>query len=198
MERLVKVGDTYGRLVVVEHHHTDSHYRKFWVCRCSCGGSVITHSGSLRSGNTRSCGCLAKEVSARKRKPDNGGEVTAVILGYKRHAERRGFVWNLSRDQVRGMLATPCHYCGTEPKNKKVTKNSDKPFLYNGIDRVDNSLGYETSNVVPCCAVCNRAKGALTTQEFHAWIKRVDAMASQWGSAFCNHKAKQEGYDATN
>lgn len=22
--------------------------------------------------------------------------------------------------------------------------------------------------------------------------------ASQWGSAFCNHKAKQEGYDATN
>lgn len=26
----------------------------------------------------------------------------------------------------------------------------------------------------------------------------ADAMASQRGSAFCNHKAKQEGYDATN
>lgn len=181
MERLVRLGDTYNRLKVIKHHHTDSHYRKFWVCQCLCGGVVITHSGSLRSGNTKSCGCLAKEIASKKRKPSNGGELTAVILGYKRHAERRGFLWNLSRDHVREILGKPCHYCGAEPKNKKVTKNSDKPFFYNGIDRVDNLAGYQESNVVPCCAVCNRAKGVLTKQEFYLWIKRLAAMAQQWG-----------------
>jgi hypothetical protein len=24
-----------------------------------------------------------------------------------------------------------------------------------GIDRVDNSIGYVTSNIVPCCQICN-------------------------------------------
>lgn len=180
MERLVKVGDKYGRLEVAEHHHTDGHYRKFWVCRCACGGSVITHSGSLRSGNTKSCGCLSREVKALTRKPENGGELTAVILGYKRHAERRGFDWALSREQVREIIGKPCYYCGTEPSNRKSTKNSISPFVYGGIDRVDNRHGYLMTNVVPCCAVCNRAKGTLTSREFSDWAKRVGAMAAQW------------------
>jgi hypothetical protein len=32
-----------------------------WECRCDCGGSVFAVTGSLRSGNTQSCGCLKRE-----------------------------------------------------------------------------------------------------------------------------------------
>lgn len=40
----------------------------------------------------------------------------------------------------------------------------------NGIDRVDNTRGYEKGNVVPCCGTCNLLKGARTVDEFLAQI----------------------------
>lgn len=175
MGRLVKIGDKYNRLEVVEYKSTDDHFRKFWVCKCDCGSQLITHSGSLRSGNTKSCGCLAKDVMAATRKPDNWGEITAIMSGYRRGAKDRGFVWKLTRKQVEIIVREPCYYCGSEPNNRKVTKNSLSPFFYSGIDRVDNSIGYIASNVVPCCTICNRAKKDMSVGEFMQWINKVSS-----------------------
>lgn len=46
-------------------------------------------------------------------------------------------------------------------------------FVFTGIDRVDNTRGYDPDNVVPCCRVCNRAKDVRTKDEFLSWAKRV-------------------------
>ena len=181
MSRLVNVGDVFNRLTVVSHSHTDSHPRKFWLCKCTCGGEIVTHSGSLRSGNTKSCGCLAKEVKAAKRKPNNHGEIYAVIAGYKRHALRRNKSFGLEYDDVVSLVSGNCFYCGQSPGNTKKTKNTISALVYNGIDRVDNSLGYEIGNVVTCCKVCNRAKGDLSVKDFLLWVKSISAWAEQWG-----------------
>ena len=37
-----------------------------WECECECGNKIITSSRSLKSGDTKSCGCLARE-KARER-----------------------------------------------------------------------------------------------------------------------------------
>ncbi len=39
-------------------------------------------------------------------------------------------------------------------------------FFYNGIDRVNNEMGYEPLNVVPCCQECNFAKCKMSKDEF--------------------------------
>lgn len=49
-------GDVYGRLTVVAEAGRKDSQRAF-LCRCACGGSTVVPSGSLRKGNTRSCGC---------------------------------------------------------------------------------------------------------------------------------------------
>lgn len=54
--------------------------------------------------------------------------------------------------------------------------------MYNGIDRIDNQKGYSLDNVVACCRICNNAKSDMTVHEFHSWIMRIAAMATQWGS----------------
>jgi hypothetical protein len=46
-------------------------------------------------------------------------------------------------------------------------------YLYNGLDRVDNTKGYIISNIVSCCGQCNRAKGILSQEEFLQWLKRA-------------------------
>jgi hypothetical protein len=39
-----------------------------WICECNCGGSTETIFSNLRHGKTKSCGCLAKELSAERAK----------------------------------------------------------------------------------------------------------------------------------
>ena len=175
------IGEKFGKLVVVSFHHKDGNHRKWWLCDCVCGKKTVLHTGNLRSGNTKSCGCLIRESARLRRISDSHSDVTAVILGYKRHAKARGHEWLLSREDVITLISMPCRYCGSSPHNKKLTKNSMFPLVYGGMDRVDNNMGYVSSNVVPCCHTCNNAKSNLTKAQFYAWVKRIASMAEQWG-----------------
>ena len=68
------VGKRFGRLVVikrVEDAICPSGYKEIqWLCLCDCGKYVIVTGKRLRSENTKSCGCLRKEIAggwAKKR-----------------------------------------------------------------------------------------------------------------------------------
>lgn len=51
-------GKSFGRLVAVEFVGISGGAK--WRCKCDCGKELVVASASLRSGNTRSCGCLLK------------------------------------------------------------------------------------------------------------------------------------------
>jgi hypothetical protein len=179
---LVHSGDRFGRLTVQGFHHNDKRHRRHYTVICDCGVSKTVQGTLLRAGNTKSCGCGKADAYAKRRIPGNHSEITAIILGYKRHARARGFSWNLTRAEVEAIVVRPCFYCGSPPQNVKIHKNTVAPFAYSGIDRVDNTLGYSVGNVAPCCRICNRAKETLTLQEFAEWANRIAAMADQWGN----------------
>lgn len=53
------VGKTFGRLTVINTtDERDKKGRIIWECRCNCGNVVKLNTSSLKSGNTKSCGCL--------------------------------------------------------------------------------------------------------------------------------------------
>lgn len=52
------IGDKYNRLTVVEFSHRDKNHHHHYKCRCDCGNESIVGISSLRSGHTKSCGCL--------------------------------------------------------------------------------------------------------------------------------------------
>lgn len=58
-------GQRFGRVVVVELAGKTKHGQTMWLVRCDCGARHITSSHSLRRGNTRSCGCLRREVGVK-------------------------------------------------------------------------------------------------------------------------------------
>lgn len=199
MKRDLKPGDRFNRLTVVCYSHTGKHHRRYFIFKCDCGTEVTRQIANVTSGNTKSCGCLSLEAKENKRLPHNLGEVTAVYLGYRRHAKDRGLCFELTKEDFCRLITQRCAYCGTIGSNYKKTKNSLEGLYYNGVDRRDNATGYTVNNVVPCCRICNRAKHTLSIKEFKKWLGaaaewqgyRMDpaekalnkqAMASQWGS----------------
>lgn len=55
-------GHKFDRLTAVRLLETTGKKRK-WLCRCDCGNEIVAAQGNLRSGNTKSCGCLRVDVA---------------------------------------------------------------------------------------------------------------------------------------
>ncbi len=63
-------GKKFGRLVVLKKVDNDKWGAHQWLCKCDCGEEKIIRGSSLKSGHTKSCGCLQQEkaaISCRKR-----------------------------------------------------------------------------------------------------------------------------------
>lgn len=57
-------GMHFGRLTVLERAgsaKSGNQSNPVWLCRCDCGEVLLIRGLSLRSGNTKSCGCLRNE-----------------------------------------------------------------------------------------------------------------------------------------
>ena len=169
-------GKRFGRLIVIKRSLSGKK-QPLWLCKCDCGKERIIQGNHLRNGIITSCGCLKIE------KQTLGLGIAALhktISFYKRNAKNRGYEYKLSEKQFKEITQKPCYYCGAVPKN--ITKQAylNGNYIYNGIDRIDNTKDYAIDNVVPCCKICNSAKRDLTTQEFNDWIIKVWERREIW------------------
>ena len=55
--RLDLIGEKYGELTVIDFAGIKNRHTT-WLCECSCGNRLVVDVGRLRSGNTKSCGCV--------------------------------------------------------------------------------------------------------------------------------------------
>ena len=175
--RLINLtGKKFGRLTVIKRVYPNTKDRNvMWLCKCSCGKEKIINGNSLRRGDTKSCGCLQKEIIGDSRRLSFGlASMHATIEQYKKRAKIRGLKFKLTEEQFIKIIKKDCYYCGAKPNNVAKQKECNGNYIYNGIDRIDNNKGYTLDNVVPCCKICNYAKRNLTIQEFEEWIKRVN------------------------
>ena len=60
-------GQRFGRLVALKQKKDRTIAGKVkWICVCDCGERIGVISSHLKNGNTRSCGCLQKEITASR------------------------------------------------------------------------------------------------------------------------------------
>lgn len=97
---------------------------------------------------------------------------------YKYGARTRGYRWDLDEETFKTLTSQPCHYCGKPPSqvssqgsHVSLERRKHSAYLYNGLDRVDNDIGYLPDNLVPSCGTCNVAKQTMTQLEFFEWLK---------------------------
>lgn len=98
---------------------------------------------------------------------------------YKGAAKRLGREFTLTEEQFFEIVQRSCTYCGRKDTNAITHKSYNTLgvnrdiFYYTGVDRKDSSKGYTIDNVTSCCIICNRAKNALSEEEFREWIQAL-------------------------
>lgn len=141
-------GDKYGRLTVLFLQPERKRKQKVWHCKCDCGNEIDVVQSALRSGNTKSCGCLAKEnglKQGKKRIQDLTGQtfgewtVLARDLNYtKGHSHwlckcSCGEVRSVDSNSLRNGRSTSCgcqKFSRGEEKIKYLLTQYNIPFIY--------------------------------------------------------------------
>ncbi len=182
--RLNLNGMRFGYLVVMKawrRERSGKSYVTKWKCKCKCGKEKWIQSCSLIQQNTQSCGCLQKEIVSAARKLEPGlAAKRSIYAQYRLRSRRKGLDFSISLSDFLILSEQKCHYCGSQHSNKCVVEGGNGEFLYNGLDRRNNKLGYTIDNVAPCCKICNVAKSVMSEKEFFEWIKQVyDHMRSR-------------------
>jgi hypothetical protein len=169
-----ETGEKIGRFTILSRFKSNEWHTRS-LAQCECGKIKIVINHELRNGQVQSCGCLQKErMMKANRKAVGHSGIVAVYGTYKKAAKDRGYEFKISKEYFTETTKKDCFYCGDSPSMKRNDSAKDGGFvLHNGIDRVDNNIGYIEGNCVPCCKVCNRAKGTLTSDEFKEWTKRL-------------------------
>ena len=61
-------GQKFGRLTAIELiNKRSASGDAYWRCKCDCGNITEVRKSKLSSGNTKSCGCLARELTSERR-----------------------------------------------------------------------------------------------------------------------------------
>jgi len=158
-----------------------------WRCRCLvCGGGAVFRADSLKAkrpgAGCRNCSYKMGGIYRTSRTPPEEILLGQIRTGYERAAKRRGLVFQISDSEFLGLIKQDCYYCGGQPENKQILYRGpgDEILVYNGLDRIDNAIGYTTSNVVSCCFSCNASKGEKSVPEFLFWIRAVYEHTKEW------------------
>lgn len=142
----VSIGETYGRLTVVAYNGVNQHQKTRWLCRCSCGNERTVVGGSLRSGNTTSCGCVHLE-SLRSRRSALKAKYRKEYDAWKAIHQRCGNPNNPSyRDYGARGVRVAAAWNGAAGFVSFLTDVGIAPTAQHSIDRIDGTKGYEPGN----------------------------------------------------
>jgi len=173
------VGKRFGPYVILERD-LDSKYKStrevIWKCKCDCGVVRSLKGNYIRNKlKYDTCCCSLKHSKS------DIGEVGLNLLyyTYNRGALQRDLTFKLSLEEFKFLTSSRCYYCNELPKQiSKLTsiykeREEYSKYIYNGIDRKDNNIGYEYFNCLPCCRICNFMKSNFGYEQFLNKIKQI-------------------------
>jgi hypothetical protein len=146
MRMLDITGQKFGRLLVTSRAENTASGQARWNCLCDCGKEHVIKSQVLRSGISKSCGCLNIEVLS-KRKRTHGhttdDETSPTYHSWSGMMNRCKNKNHRSFHNYGGRGITVCEHWHTfsnflEDMGIKPEKLS--------LDRIDNSLAYSPEN----------------------------------------------------
>lgn len=138
-------GQRFGRLTVIERAQNDSSCHAMWLCRCDCGTEKVVGARHLQSGDVRSCGCLARELSSVRNGTHHGSNTRLFKIwdGMRRRCVSKTNV-NYHKYGGRGISVCDEWLHSFESFRDWALHNGYADNL--SIDRIENDGGYCPEN----------------------------------------------------
>jgi len=157
-KRINEIGKKYSNCEVLEcfviHDRLKRTTNTKARVKCYCGEIFECRLQHLKSLSIKSCGCLLKL-------PYSEAAMNLLYNKYQSKSKIRKIDFRLTVEQFKNLTLQNCFYCAIEPKQISKQNYCNGIYIYNGIDRIDNSKGYVFENCIPCCKNCNTAKGSM-------------------------------------
>lgn len=143
-------GKKFGNLLVIERAGSDRNKNALWKCKCDCGNEKIVVANRLRSGETRSCGCL-RSIRTKETFKTHGHSKTRL---YRVWAGMKTRCYNANSDNYKyygGKGVTMCdewknNFSAFERWAIENGYNEDARSQECTIDRIDTSGDYSPQN----------------------------------------------------
>ena len=179
------MGMRFGKAVVCEDAGRNKRKEKLWICQCDCGNKFTATSYHLRSGHTKSCGCLQREKSA---------------LVHTTHGKSHTRLWGIWIGmRSRCNLETHFNYALYGGRGIKVCdewndnfENFYKWAINNGytdnltLDRIDNDKGYSPDN---CYWADNITQGNNRRNNHYITYNNETKTIGEWAKIYTmNHQ----------
>ncbi len=136
-------GKTFGRYTVLREAKRTTP-RRAWVCRCACGKVRTVQMGTLRSGHSRSCGCLHLDVITTHG-AKLGGSTTPEYAAWIAMNERCSNPKHKAFKNYGGRGISVCREWKSDFASF-LRSLGKRPTPGHSLDRKDNSLGYFPEN----------------------------------------------------
>lgn len=140
-------GQKFGRLTALSYTGKAGRFK--WLCICECGNEARVSGHQLRSGQTRSCGCLDSEVVAERNRT-HGLSQSLEYAAYHHMIRRcagRGENAHYYADRGIAVCDRWMHgESGLSGFECFMADMGEKPEMELSIDRIDNDAGYSPEN----------------------------------------------------
>lgn len=181
------IGRRFGKLVVLSYVTERTDKRKArWQCKCDCGKEHIVQGNHLKSGNTKSCGCLHKLQGKDSPFFKGYGEIPLDYFSTVRRGSKGGgkfnrrekefnitieYIWGLFLKQNRKCALSNLNigFEGTRLENKCTSTSRFTASL----DRINSSLGYIEGNVQWIHKDINIMKNSFDLNDFLKYCRLI-------------------------
>ena len=158
------IGKLYGRGRVIRRLANDKYSQKRWELQCRCGNLYTATTGTLNSGNTKSCGCLGKETTKNINWKGCGKIPKTYFNHLKISVLKRNIEFNIDIEQIWELFIEQNGLCSLS--NQELYFTTGKKRGTASLDRINPSKGYILDNLQWIHKNINKAKNNFDQNTF--------------------------------